>query len=62
MYLFCADSVIFLGFVVNKHKVHMEPKKTNVIQEWPTPKNVREVRSFHGLTSLCKRFVPNSQV
>jgi len=30
---FCVDNVIFLGFVVNKHGVHADPKKIKVIQD-----------------------------
>ena len=37
----------------------MDLEKVKAILEWPTPKNVGEVRSFHGLASLYINFLKN---
>ena len=37
----------------------MNEAKIKTIKEWPTPKIVNEVRMFHGLVSIYKRFVKN---
>ena len=54
---FWLDSVSFLGHVVFKDRVMVDPSKIEVVKSWERPTNVTEVRSFVGLASYYRRFV-----
>ena len=47
----------FLGHVITKEGVSVDPNKIEAIVNWPTLTNLTEVRSFMGLAGYYRRFV-----
>lgn len=54
---FNKDQIEFYGFMFGKTGVSPDPKKVTAIQNMKTPTNVKEVRSFLGLTNYVSRFI-----
>ena len=47
----------YLGFIVGRDGVKVDPSKTAVIRDWPAPKNQKELQSVLGLANYFRKFV-----
>ena len=54
---FACESVNYLGFVVSLEGISPDPKKLEAVKSFPTPRSVKDVRSFLGLCNYYRRFV-----
>ncbi|KAL8100488.1 hypothetical protein AgCh_032665 [Apium graveolens] len=56
-YEFWRNEVQFLGHVINKEGVLVDPSKIEAVSNWERPTTPTEVRSFIGLAGYYRRFV-----
>ena len=49
----------FLGHVVSQAGIHTDPVKVESVETWPRPRSVTQVRSFVGLATYYRKFVPD---
>ena len=57
--VFAQPQVNYLGYVLPQNGVSASADKVTAVKNYPTPSNVRDVRSFLGLVSFYRRLVPN---
>ncbi|KAL6731328.1 hypothetical protein Aduo_002203 [Ancylostoma duodenale] len=48
--------VSFLGHVIDANGLYMDPKKVEVIKNYPAPKNAKQLRAFLGMASFYRKF------
>ncbi|KAH0776811.1 hypothetical protein KY290_008222 [Solanum tuberosum] len=56
---FLVDSVAFLGHVVSREGVMIDPEKIEAVRNWAQPSSMTEIKSFVGFASYYRRFVKN---
>ncbi|GKB01705.1 putative reverse transcriptase domain-containing protein [Tanacetum coccineum] len=56
---FWLKEVQFLGHVVNRDGIHVDPSKVESVKNWKTPESPTEIHSFLGLAGYYRRFIEN---
>jgi hypothetical protein len=54
---FSQRKIDYLRHVISEQGVSIDPLKIKAIQAWPSPENVKQIKSFLGLTGYHRKFV-----
>ena len=52
-------SVAFAGYDISQEGIRPDPKRTDAIRKFPSPKDVTDVCSFLGLANQLGQFIPD---
>ena len=56
---FGKEEVDYLGHIISKGGVKVDPSKIKAITEWPQPDTISKLRGFLGLIGYYRRYVKN---
>jgi len=56
-YQWKVKKVEFLGVVIGLKGVEIQKEKVEGVLNWPTPRNIKEVRKFLGLANYYRQFI-----
>jgi hypothetical protein len=54
---FFKEELQYLGHIVGRGGLKVDPKKISVVHDWPVPVNVHDVRRFLGLANYFRKFI-----
>jgi len=54
---FGASEIVFLEFIISSDGIGMESDRISTIEDWPTPKPIRDVPVLLGFTNVYRRFI-----
>jgi hypothetical protein len=56
-YFFAQQQLEYLGQIISGSGVVTDPHKIQTVQNWPVPKNTKQLRGFLGLTGYYRKFI-----
>ena len=57
--VFYQNHVEFLGYVISREGVSMDPRRVNAIVSWEMPRSYHDIQVFLGFCNFYRRFIPN---
>jgi transposase InsO family protein len=55
--VFHATEVPYLGLIIGRKGLSMDPKKVSAITDWSSPRNLKDVQIFLGFANFYRRFI-----
>lgn len=55
--VFFQPRVEYLGHIIDRDGLHVDPRKVQAINDWPIPQNITQLRAFLGLANFSRKFV-----
>ena len=56
---FETEQVKYLGVIIRKGMVKMDPAKIEAVKNWPIPKMNKQLQAFLGFCNFYRRFIKN---
>lgn len=50
-------AITYLGHVIDEQGRRPDPRKVAVVEKWPQPRDIHEIRSFLGLTNFFRKYI-----
>lgn len=54
---FHVPSITFLGYILEQGQVRADPAKIQIIKDWPSPENIKQLQRFIGLANFYRRVI-----
>ena len=54
---FFQQKVEYLGLIISKGQITMDPAKVKAVLKWPTPCQIKELQAFLGFANFYCRFI-----
>ena len=57
--MFLVKEIDYVGFIINRNGIHLNPHKINAINELPEPKDLKYLQMFLGGINYYSKFIAN---